>query len=239
MSVRTAIKYNGTIISDVSEASDKILPTNGKLLNGDIEIISQTGSLPLGFQELSYIESTGTQWINSGINETDDTAIDLHLYNPNPSRNYLYGGKQWGSMLYNGLYNNNSLEYNWLTINYTEASDVIMTQTISGTTATIVINDTTFTKSTGTSKGESIYIFACNNDTVRIYTGFRLYYFKIKRSNTVMRNFIPCKCLISTIAYNGETQTTAESGTIGLFDLVSKTFFINAGTGTFVAGPEV
>jgi len=34
--------------------------------------------------------------------------------------------------MYNGIYNNNALEYNWLTINFTASNQIEMTQTALG-----------------------------------------------------------------------------------------------------------
>lgn len=47
----------------------------------------------------------------------------------------------------------------------------------------------------------------------------------IDRDNTLVNNFIPCK--------NKETNE------IGAYDLIERKFFKNAGTGQFVAGPEL
>lgn len=53
----------------------------------------------------------------------------------------------------------------------------------------------------------------------------RLYYFRLYENNVLVRDFIPCRML--------------DTNTVCLYDKVTDTFFTNAGTGTFVAGPEV
>lgn len=52
----------------------------------------------------------------------------------------------------------------------------------------------------------------------------KLYGCTIKKAGVLVRNFIPCK---------------NASGVIGLWDDVNSTFYQNAGSGTFTAGPEV
>ena len=51
-----------------------------------------------------------------------------------------------------------------------------------------------------------------------------MYYCKAWESDTLIRNFVPCK---------------NASGVIGLYDMVGRQFYANAGTGAFTAGPEV
>jgi len=152
----------------------------------------------------------------------DKIAYDCKIYNSSVSLNYLFGGLQSQNlMIYNGLYNNNSLEYNWETITYTASNLVEMTQRISGDTITININGEIFTKSTGTSNGERVYIGACNGGS-RVYTGMRIYYFKMYNRTSIVRDYIPVQ--------------RKSDGAIGLYDRVSGTFFGNSGTGSFGGG---
>lgn len=53
----------------------------------------------------------------------------------------------------------------------------------------------------------------------------RLYYFYFNQDGTDVFNMVPCY--------------RKADGEIGMYDLVSKTFFTNAGTGTFTKGAEV
>jgi hypothetical protein len=63
-----------------------------------------------------------------------------------------------------------------------------------------------------------------NNNSLKKYAKCKLYSCKMWYSNALVRDFIPCK--------NNNNE-------IGLYDLVSQTFFGNDGTGDFIAGNEV
>ena len=82
--------------------------------------------------------------------------------------------------------------------------------------------------STHESKGR-IYIFANHNsgssgaNAIQQIGGMKLYSFKMYDNNRLVRDFIPVK---------------NEAGAAGLWDRVTRTFFANAGTGEFVAGPD-
>jgi len=70
-------------------------------------------------------------------------------------------------------------------------------------------------------------MFAVNygNATVQYQTHGRIYDMKIHYNNTPVRNFVPAK-------RNSDSK-------LGMYDLVSGTFFTNSGTGNFIAGPAV
>ena len=74
--------------------------------------------------------------------------------------------------------------------------------------------------------GTNLMLFVRNtNGTLNNYAIAKLYACSIYSDETTMiRNFIPCK---------------NPSGVIGLYDLVNNQFYQNAGTGTFIAGPEI
>ena len=67
-----------------------------------------------------------------------------------------------------------------------------------------------------------------NNSTIRLFSpdkhSIRIYSFKIYDNGTLIRDMIPVKDL---------------SGIACMYDKVSGQFFYNAGTGDFIAGPEI
>lgn len=98
----------------------------------------------------------------------------------------------------------------------------LLRKTYSGTVKTYVT-----TTSTDSSKGK-IYIFANHNSSsgataIQQVGGMKLYSFKMYDNGVLVRDFIPVKNNL---------------GEAGLWDRVTKQFFANAGTGSFVAGPE-
>ena len=192
-------------------------------------------NLPNGYTELEYIESTGTQYINTGINSDQSIQILMTAkFSEIPTYNsWIFGGR-------------NANQYNTIGLFYFATSGPFLASdynlpsyraTISGITVTdwmyinnnanvCTINEKSVTHPNSSFQSNfPICIFA--NNTGGSISGFSKLYCstaKIFKNSILVRNFVPSK---------------NSSGEIGLFDLVSETFFGNSGSGTFVAGPEV
>ena len=178
----------------------------------------------LEYKAMNYIQSSGAQRIDTGVNQTNKATVDCKFYTENHNANYIFGDQQNGaSMIYNGLYNNNSLEYNWQALGFTASNTIVMTQKIAGNNTQITLNDKYYEVATGTTATNNrIYIFACNGGN-RYYTGnTRCYYFRMYDNNTIVRDFVPVQNL--------------KTGAYGLFDKVNKVFYGNSGSGAFTAG---
>ena len=178
---------------------------------------------------INYIQSTGTQYIDSGVVETADTAIDCSFDIVSPASDYVFGSKQNSqNMTYNAFFNNNAFEYNYVDIindSSISFSSVTISQNVTGTKNKIVITDSNlgaveYEKSIGTPQNETILICAIrkNDGSIRPYGGkLRIKYFKIKQKGELIRDFTPCK---------------NPSGEVGLYDYVTKAFYGNAGGGS-------
>ncbi|MBQ9430119.1 MAG: hypothetical protein IJU44_01060, partial [Kiritimatiellae bacterium] len=68
------------------------LKVKGLACNGTI-----TGASIPGFTLLSYIESTGTQWINTGFATTDETAIEIDFTTLSDNGNNAYFCGDWAN----------------------------------------------------------------------------------------------------------------------------------------------
>lgn len=187
-------------------------------------------SLPRGYRRLEYIKSSGTQYIDTGIIETNDTAISCKFNIDTATRDYLFGSQQnLDGMAYNGFYYNNALEYNYQEIAISASDSIEIQQKVEGSSITIVINGTSYSAEIGTCQNSSLLIFAIRyrpnyqNGSVRINSGSaRVYYFQIVQGGNLVFDGIPC---------------INASGEVGLWDNVNSVFYGNAGTGTFTAGP--
>ena len=189
--------------------------------------------LPEGYTQLDYIQSTGTQYIDTGVVETADTAIDCSFDIVFPVSDYVFGSKQNSqNMTYNAFFNNNAFEYNYVDIindSSISFSSVTISQNVTGTKNKIVITDSNlgaveYEKSIGTPQNETILICAIrkNDGSMRPYGGkLRIKYFKIKQKGELVRDFTPCK---------------NPSGEVGLYDYVTKAFYGNAGGGSLPDG---
>ncbi|MBQ6011811.1 MAG: hypothetical protein IJL23_01695, partial [Alphaproteobacteria bacterium] len=69
----------------------------------------------------------------------------------------------------------------------------------------------------------SLVVFGGNTGSPVGSSGIRIYALSIKENDSLKRNFIPAR--------------RNSDNVVGMYDTVSKTFFTNAGTGSFVAGP--
>lgn len=187
-----------------------------------------TPVLPEGYIQLNYIQSTGTQYIDTGLIETADMTVSCHFDVDTVASDYLFGSQQNSSNLsYNGIFKNNMLEYNYNEIGFTAANSIELAEEIIDSTNHITINGVSHAAAIGTPQNVSMLIFGIRRNTgaMRPYGGqAKLRYFKIKKGENTVRDFIPCK---------------DPDGTVGLYDTVHETFYTNAGTGTFVAGAEV
>lgn len=185
---------------------------------------------------INYIQSTGTQYIDSGVVETADTAIDCSFDIVSPASDYVFGSKQNSqNMTYNAFFNNNAFEYNYVDIindSSISFSSVTISQNVTGTKNKIVITDSNlgaveYEESIGTPQNETILICAIrkNDGSIRPYGGkLKIKYFKIKQKGELVRDFVPRK---------------NPSGEASLYDNITKQFYDNAGSGTFVPGEEV
>lgn len=186
--------------------------------------------LPSGYQELKYIESTGTQWIDTGIPPFDGIIANFMAYiSRSIASRTLFGtggDNGWGAYMGG----------NALWDNYNDDSLISISSDYTGH-ITIVKNgrNSTFTTSRGTisyahgntypQDSRTIFLFRKNGSS-RSYGIFRLFLFSLSDQNG---NFLwlgaPCRRL--------------SDGAIGMYDLVSQSFFGNSGTGEFIAGIPV
>jgi hypothetical protein len=196
-------------------------------------------NLPNGYTRLEYIETTGTQYIDTGyvwtsqnrkvdmdfmlteytnqshlLGSTLNYTYDLnpYFYTTNDMRNYI-GGTSYipKSITKDSKYN----------VIWDLKSDKSFNLVINGT------NQGTTTVAEIPTSGASVYLFHVHliNHSLS-YTPLvgRLYATKMWDNGTRVRDLIPAK---------------NSSNVVGLYDFVTGQFFTNAGTGTFVAGPVV
>jgi hypothetical protein len=181
------------------------------------------------YERLEYIQSDTQSYINTGFASSGPYQIDCDMEATSAKSNYWFGQTQNSSgMMYNGFYST-KLEFNWLTITPESSLRRTMTQRLvgDGSNVDITINGVTYNVATGTNgAGGDFYIFACrtNAGAFRHYAeSIKLYSFRIHANRADIRNFIPVK--------------RKSDGAVGLYDLVTKNFYANAGSGSFTAGP--
>lgn len=190
--------------------------------------------LPSGYTELEYIESSGTQYIDTGVVPNHNTAVMLDID--------IVNADNWGP-IFGSRDANVTNEFCMFAHNPTSVyqdgygnvahvnisvSSVLGRQTINKALNNTYINDelkNSFTAATfqGT---YPMWLFQINSggSAVAYKISGRIYRAVITKSSTIVRDFIPCK---------------NPAGTVGLYDTVNGTFFANAGAGAFTAGAEI
>lgn len=176
------------------------------------------------YTPLEYIESTGTQYIDTGFTPDDNTKIEIEFSIVDTTTNaFVYGARPsaWGAGMFtlpwlsagnfqptfNSAYTDlkpNSAEW------YVGGHDH-NTITLNGTSVTIA--DATFTSPC------TMYLFASNNAGAASSIGkFKVRRASIYDNGTLVRDYVPC---------------LDSNGVPCLYDKVNKTFTYNKGTGTF------
>ena len=207
---------------------------NVQSLSKDTEWIFQYvagPTLPSGYTELEYIQSSGTQYIDTGFKPNQDTRVVTKF---DMIQTDTAWRKLWGSG--SGSYN---LDFALWNDGTTKLQSYYGTKTNSAVPITSMSLNVDANKNIWEYSGETItfdknnftcaysmYIFNVNKDNSSAYLPgmMKLYFFKIYNNEVLVRDFIPCK---------------NPSGAIGLYDTVNNQFYQNVGSGTFIAGPEI
>lgn len=195
-----------------------------------------TKSLPYDAQ-VEYLESTGTQWIDTGISlQTADRFVfatmikraGTHrywtLFGCNSNANELLIWFPYENKIYlNGRVYNNVFDYNTEYI-----VDVITTNGA----ASLSVNNTVIATNAGNNNGKKIYLFgsiaSATSNNIDSYNWQKYLYCKIYNQEIIVRDFIPVRFT------NKQSQTEG-----AMYDRVSGELFRNQGTGAFVIGPDV
>ena len=162
---------------------------------------------------IEYIESTGTQYIETGISAKNITkaVIDFQYITVDSSRE-------------------NQMMSVWVDDSNHMQCGLTGTTFLTGRGTTFSQTSNMTARTTGTSVPVGnpdmlIPLFAQRASAVDRWSIAKLYSCKMYNNSTIVRDFIPAK-RISDNEY-------------GLWDKVTKEFYSNAGTGTFTAGPAI
>ena len=187
------------------------------------------GPLPDGYTQLEYIQSSGTQYVDTGIKPNQDTIFRLKFAMTDISADYaMFGCRDTTSSgMFVALNRSNTfrisiaasigrfVEYSADATQVTDLSLRHGTVTIEGTTEDV--------SSDPFQCSYNCLLFAASNGGTPAWKAhMKLYGCEIYDGSTLIRNFIPCK---------------SPSGKVGLYDKVTNQFYGNSGTGDFIAKP--
>lgn len=197
-----------------------------------------TGEHDILYTELEYIESTGTQYIDTGINAENNMTMYariMPLEDPTESYHLWLSSVRTASHHFTFFESGNKKDiiHGYGTDWYVSDSDMLkinelleITSTLNNGSQVVTINGNEILNHNVTGDynlNKNLYIFARNHyaDGVIYSSSYRLYELKLYKNSGLIRDFIP---------------VLDESGVPCLYDKITKKFFYNQGTGTFKAG---
>ena len=200
-----------------------------------IEFISQ---LPTEYQEVEYIESSGTQYIDTGVVATSGFEIDIKinidtvtdimapiLYAHEPSEPYKRNFIAYTSSKKMEIDAGDKITQTSVTL---KGDDVIKASNVENNFY-LNVNGTNYTPTVTTAasnleySGRTMHLLHGNGYDVG-YTSGKVYYCKITVDGTLVRSFVPCYRKSDNVA--------------GLYDLINGVFYGNAGSGVFAVGAD-
>jgi len=195
--------------------------------------------LPREYQQVEYLESTGTQWIKTDIESRFSVTVESDIMFTASQDSYTFafldgefrvGANGWWNnriqIGYASTYKSSGANTFPLNIKYKYKS------VIEDKNQEAYLDDelkSTFymKRNTNTLTGKHFGIFArCNNDTeASLFSKAKMYSLKVSDAGVLLGNFVPC--------YRKSDQKP------GMYDLVSGEFYTNAGSREFIVGSDV
>lgn len=185
----------------------------------------QPSRLPAGYKEVEYIESTGTQYIDTKYNPfTKYDIVSIHVkYKANRDSFWILGSVNTKDYIDDlGISSNAQRIYGYAAFNVLDNSgvnEIILTRnevSINGQKHPLEYQGNQFYEK------RDLLLFKANGSTMP--PSGLIYYCKIV-TESVTYEFIPCRRL----ADNEK----------GMYDIVNNVFYVNQGTGEFLVGADV
>ena len=179
--------------------------------------------LPKGYTRLEYIESTGAQYILTGFTPTVNTDFELELSSTKTSTNWAMGCPTWVGVHYKGVdgqigVTNSSTSDFQQYVNYARDNTRITMKLQGNTVYANGVSLGTITRRAGTLDFALFGYRDANRGATLFFSG-SIYKCKLWDNGTLVRDFYPA-------LRNSDSEP-------GMYDIVSGTFYTNAGTGTF------
>ena len=188
--------------------------------------------LPAGYVELEYIESSGTQYIDTGFKPNQDTRVvmDTEVLVRKTQMAFFGTRVSTSSKRYEFITNSTSGDSFYSPYNnsaqtvFSLANNRVHIDKDKNTTYVDGVSVATATYATFQTT-HNLYVCAINNNGTSGYvSSVRIYSCRIYDNGALVRDYVPC---------------INQSGEAGLYDMVNSMFYDNVGTGTFTAGDEI
>jgi len=183
-------------------------------------------TLPDGYQRVEYIESTGTQYVDTRFAPNQDSKLEIMFQTAQTdSGGIAVCDTAWKSNCF-GIWCNAAGYGNDATLSVafygSEPIVAVLNKNKLYKDGNLVW---TATESTFQTTHPLTLMALRINGAMNEYLTGKLYYCKLWDNGTLIRNYIPCVELAT--------------GKAGLYDLVNGTFSASAGSGAFISGPVV
>ena len=228
---------------DGEKVITKLYVTGGKDYNGDQNInigeaersYLTVSMLPDDYQQIDYIQSSGTQYIDTGVILNQDSEVRV-LFKPVKAESAIVFGSRSSatknnfSLLLSAESNRQTAVLDF----YDYTKNRVQTEVINDTAYLVVMNNLEL-RINDVKKDISTYEPFNTPGNALIFNGagsfpwstkasIKLYECMISQNGTTIRHFIPCY--------------RKSDGEVGLIDIITGQFYTNLGTGTFTKGPS-
>ena len=190
------------------------------------------GRLPSGYTELQYIESTGTQYIDTGFKPNQNTRVvfNAYLQKRTTGATYFISLAEYEPQAYFQVRIISSAQY--LTSDFGNDTENLAEIPLPGryvidknkNVCTVGAESVSNTENEFQAQSNLLLLAGTTTAGVRSASPGTIYACQIYDNGVLVRNFVPCQ---------------DPTGNVGLYDLVGAQFYGNAGTGDFIAGPSV
>ena len=191
-------------------------------------------ALPSGYTQLDYVYTNGGLYINTGITHSVDYGETVNMgfefVGTSSSEQCLFGcytSFNYSQRLWVSGTTGKKWYYRWRNNEYTSSSSWSLNtryniSALLSTTQRLTVNGTAVINETNTSNtnGQSMYLFAANNNTAATcYANIKFYSCTIVRNGTTLRNYVPAR--------------RDSDGFVGLYETVSQGFTGRHGGSTY------
>ena len=189
------------------------------------------------YTQLEYIESTGTQWIDTGVKNSDVDEYYVKFKSRYAQYKFIFGNyidedTESTRLLFTDS-NNKEMYSNVASIAKNPNSSGTTTDSWNEAWGRKSGSTTYFKMNTDDEVSRTVISGKANHTNIALFANMiggsaqssQIAAMQFKKDNALVRNFIPVR--------------RNSDGVVGMYDMVSGQFFTNSGTGEFIAGPDV
>ena len=185
-------------------------------------------ALPSGYTQIAYLQSTGTQYIDSGVKGDSDVRVtaNFEITAFGSGTTFIFGAQGTDSIRYTlGMTSAGAFRSDFGTAMTSGSAASLNTRYSADKNGNVcTVGGQTLTSAAATFTGTTnIYLFGRSYSSVSC-SKIKMYRCKMYKGGTLIRDFAPCK---------------NPDGVAGLYDTVNGIFYTNQGSGTFTAGADI